>query len=275
MTLQLLISTIDNGIEHVAQQILPPQTDVCYLVSWQHSEPDDTRAIPVALQRKDIQVTHLEGRGLSRNRNNCLNHATGDICLICDDDCRYMPDRLQAVLTTFAEHPGVDVATFMTQSEYNHKTYPDTIFDLRHRFTNYYPTSFEIAFRLSSILDKLRFNEHFGLGAPIFQCSEEEIFIHDALSLGLQCRFFPVTIVEHNHPTTEWTRATQPGVLMANGANLFINYRSKMFLYPLPMAWRLHKRHKVSIAYGLRHIYKGLFHILHHRQIATAGILKK
>ena len=88
MTLQLLICTIDGGIQQVAQLVLPPAPDISYVVSWQHSSPDDERTLPVALVRDDIQVYHLEGRGLSRNRNNCLRHATGDICLICDDDCR-------------------------------------------------------------------------------------------------------------------------------------------------------------------------------------------
>ncbi len=274
MTLQLLICTIDRGIDQVTQLILPPAADISYVVSWQHSTTDEHRDVPASLLRDDVQVFHLEGRGLSRNRNNCLRHASADVCLICDDDCRYTASGLQAILDTFVSHPDTDLATFVMQNPYCSKPYPTTSIDLKHRPKSYYPTSFEIAFRLQSVQGRLQFNEHFGLGAKLFHCCEEEIFIHDAQSLGLHCHFYPITIVEHDHPTTDASRATTPGVLMGKGAYLYIGYRPKMLLYPWPIAWRLHKQHGVSFGYGLRYLYKGLFYILRHRDKATAGIIK-
>ena len=274
MTLQLLICTIDRGIDQVTQLILPPAADISYVVSWQHSTTDEHRDVPASLLRDDVQVFHLEGRGLSRNRNNCLRHASADVCLICDDDCRYTASGLQAILDTFVSHPDTDLAAFVMQNPYCSKPYPTTSIDLKHRPKGYYPTSFEIAFRLQSVQGRLQFNEHFGLGAELFHCCEEEIFIHDAQSLGLHCHFYPITIVEHDHPTTDASRATTPGVLMGKGAYLYIGYRPKMLLYPWPIAWRLHKQHGVSFGSGLRYLYKGLFYILRHRDKATAGIIK-
>ncbi len=273
MTLQLLICTIDGGIDNVVDLILPPQPGIGYVVSWQHSTADGHRDVPAPLLRDDIQVFHLEGRGLSRNRNNCLRHASADVCLIGDDDCRYTVSGLQAVMDTFASHPDTDLATFVMQNPYCTKPYPTSAIDLRQRPRGYYPTSFEIAFRLQSVRGCLQFNEHFGLGAPLFHCCEEEIFVHDALSLGLRCHFYPITIVEHDHPTTDAARATTAGVLMGKGAYLYIGYRSKMLLYPWPIAWRLHKQHGVSLGYGLRYLYWGLFHIMRHQQKATAGVI--
>lgn len=275
MTLELLICTIDHGIDHVCDLVLPPASDISYVVSWQHSATVDERTVPLALRRDDIKVVHLEGRGLSRNRNNCLRHATADLCLICDDDCSYTLDNLRTVITTFEQNPTTDLAAFMMQCPGQPKPYPTEICSLAHTPAGYYPSSVELAFRLSAVRNRLQFNEHFGLGAPLFHCSEEEILVHDAMSLGLQCQFFPLVIVEHNHPTTDASRATTPGVLMGKGAYLYIGYRSKMFLYPLPMAWRLHRRHDASFTYGLRHIYRGLFYVLRHREVATAGIIKK
>ena len=275
MTLELLICTIDHGIDHVCDLVLPPASDISYVVSWQHSATVDERTVPLALQRDDIKVVHLEGRGLSRNRNNCLRHATADLCLICDDDCSYTLDNLRTVITTFEQNPTTDLAAFMMQCPGQPKPYPTEICSLAHTPAGYYPSSVELAFRLSAVRDRLQFNEHFGLGAPLFHCCEEEILVHDAMSLGLQCQFFPLVIVEHNHPTTDASRATTPGVLMGKGAYLYIGYRSKMFLYPWPMAWRLRRRHGASFTYGLRHIYRGLFYVLRHREVATAGIIKK
>lgn len=275
MTLQLLICTIDGGIQQVAQLVLPPAPDISYVVSWQHSSPDDERTLPVALVRDDIQVYHLEGRGLSRNRNNCLRHATGDICLICDDDCRYTLDGLRQVIDTFVQHPETDLATFKMLSPDMSKHYPLAACALNRPITGYYPSSVEMAFSRTALQGQLQFNEHFGLGAPLFHCCEEEILIHNAQSLGLHCHFYPITIVEHDHATTEASRATTPGVLMGKGAYLYIGYRPKMLFYPWPIAWRLHRQHGVSFGYGLHYLFKGLFHILLNRHKATAGIIKK
>ena len=38
MTLEILISTLDDGINGVAAMLLPKREDIGYLVSWQHSE---------------------------------------------------------------------------------------------------------------------------------------------------------------------------------------------------------------------------------------------
>lgn len=274
MTLQLLICTIDRGIDNVCDLVLPPARDISYVVSWQHSMVDGDRSLPSALVRDDVRVVHLEGRGLSRNRNNSLRHATADLCLICDDDCRYTLDGLRTVISAFEQAPNTDLAAFMMQCPGQHKPYPCGACSLAETPAGYYPSSVELAFRLNSVRGRLQFNEHFGLGAPLFHCCEEEIFVHDALSLGLRCQFFPLTIVEHDHPTTDASRATTPGVLMGKGAYLYIGYRCKMALYPWPIAWRLHKQHGVSFGYGLRYLYKGLFHILTHRDIARSGIVQ-
>lgn len=275
MTLQLLVSTIDRGIDNVCRLVLPPAADISYVVSWQHSAPDTARTLPSALQRDDIKVVHLEGRGLSRNRNNCLRHASADICLICDDDCRYTEQGLRSIIETFSANPSTDLATFMMHSPGMSKRYPAASCHLTHAITGYYPSSVEMAFRRQSIQGRLQFNEHFGLGAERFLCSEEEIFLHDAQTLGLHCHFYRLTIVEHDHPTTETARATHPGVLMGKGAFLYIGYRSKMLLYPLPIAWRLHRQHGTSMLYGLRYLYKGLFHILRYPYLASAGIVNQ
>ena len=130
MTLQLLISTIDRGIDHVCDLVLPPASDISYVVSWQHSSANDDRTLPTPLVRDDVQVVHLEGRGLSRNRNHCLVHATADLCLICDDDCRYTLDGLHTVITTFEQNPDTALAAFMMQCPGMTKPYPTDICSL-------------------------------------------------------------------------------------------------------------------------------------------------
>ena len=57
--------------------------------------------------------------------------------------------------------------------------------------------SVEIALRRSSIEEsRLRFDEHFGLGAE-FPTGEENIFLADALDKGLKLLYMPIPIVMH------------------------------------------------------------------------------
>lgn len=273
MTLQLLICTIDDGINNVARLILSKTEGISYIISWQHSNNANPQPVPDELVRDDIEIYHLQGRGLSRNRNNSLKHATADICLIADDDCRYTHQWLQTIISTFENNPTTDLATFMMKNRFCQKQYPTSTHNLSQPSKKYYPTSFEIAFRRESVIGKIQFNEHFGLGAQRFHCCEEEIFIHDAIVTGLNCVFYPITVVEHNHPTTDTTRATDSKILMAKGAYLYIGYHSKMLLYPFPMAWKTARQHHTPFTRSLYYIFKGIFHITRHPHIARQGIL--
>lgn len=115
-TLDILICTLNEGINKVASVLLPQQEGVRYVVSWQQDGYQCD--IPLALLRSDVTVVTLPGRGLSRNRNNAIAHSTADICLIADDDVAYTPDAFRAVIDTFEGNPHLDVATFRSQSEF-------------------------------------------------------------------------------------------------------------------------------------------------------------
>lgn len=266
MTLQLLISTLDNGINSVAQLVLPQREGIGYVVSWQHSG-DEEIDLPVELQRPDVEVYNLQGRGLSRNRNNAIRHATADVCLIADDDCRYTHEQLQAVLNTFEQTPNLDIATFRYSSEGHKKYYPARIEDLSTYPKGYYVSSIEIAFKRERILGKLWFNEHFGLGAEVFHCGEENIFLRDAIALGMNCKFFPITIVADQDPFVTIERDKEPGTLMTYGAELQLYKPGTKYLRGVLKAWRLKKQRKVPFFHAMKHILKGINYIKLHPEI--------
>ena len=73
MKLNVLISTLNNGIERVPHIQLAPRTDVAYIVSMQYTDEVYLQQIPTELQeRSDVQVVTMAGKGLSRNRNNAM-----------------------------------------------------------------------------------------------------------------------------------------------------------------------------------------------------------
>ncbi len=263
MTLQLLISTIDQGIYKVPAMLLEPREGIGYLVSWQHTGNDET-ALPEDLKRPDVEVVNLEGGGLSRNRNSCIEHATADVCLIADDDCRYTHDQLNVVALTFVTHRKLDLAAFKTIGL--NTAYPDKSFDLSEKRPGYHVSSTEIAFRRTSVQKRLQFNELFGLGAPVLHCGEEELFVHDAVSMGLNCVYYPAYVAEHLGDTTSTTRAASPGTLKARGAYLYIAYRSTMLPRVAIISYRLHRDHGVPFFHAVRNMLAGISYIKKHMQ---------
>ncbi|MBQ7941616.1 MAG: glycosyltransferase [Muribaculaceae bacterium] len=261
MTLEVLVCTIDNGIDNIMNLLLTPTEGVSYLISWQHSHANENYTIPQELIRNDVKIAHIQGRGLSRNRNNAISHATGDICLIADDDCSYRPKYYKAVIDTFQKCPELDIATFKMKFCYDNKRYPQQPFNLNNLEKGYFVTSFEIAFRRTSVQGKLWFNEHFGLGAPVLQSGEENIFILDAIKAGMNCQYFPIVIVEHNHPTTTSSRAGNPGVIMAEGAYISIAYTWTALPRLILKAFRLNKKNSLGFFKNLSYIFKGVFYI--------------
>lgn len=266
MTLQILISTLDEGIKRVPSMLLEQHEGIGYLISWQHSDGNE-HEVPAALMRADVQVLHLAGRGLSRNRNNCIENATADVCIIADDDCRYSHEQLQAVLDTFAQNPTVDIATFRYSGEGYSKYYPEQNVNLKTFPKGYYVSSIEVAFRRKSVQGKVWFNENFGLGTEPFHCGEENLFIHDALSAGLECHFYPITIVHDQQPMEYLNRSMDTGTLMAHGADLHIFHRSTKWLRAMLKAWRLRRDEKVPLCHGLRHIANGINYMKHHPEL--------
>lgn len=254
MTLDVLISTLGiDGINRVANMNLPIVNDVNYIVSWQIS--DTAIAIPDSLIRKDINIHKTNSKGLSTNRNNAIDLATANICLIADDDLIYTEKQLQSIIDTFQENPDIDIATFRYSGD-DKKQYPQNSVDISKKIKGYYVTSVEIAFRRNSI-GNLRFCEYFGLGAPKLHASEEEIFIHQAICHGLKCQFFPITITHHTGGVSTGNRSLSPGVLMAQGAYIYIVYPSTALLRLLLFAWRSSRRGQTKIFPAMRYLWKG------------------
>ncbi len=260
-TLQLLISTIDEGIKLIGDLVLAPIEGVSYVISWQI-----TGSMTIAdcqqelLMRPDVKVVTMRGRGLSRNRNNAIAHASADVCLICDDDCSYTAGQLREIVHRFDADPDLDIATFMRAGNVPvPKAYPQEETVLGPKMPrHYYPSSFEIAFRTSSISGKIKFNENFGLGSDMLWCGEEELFLHDAIKAGLKCVFYPIVVVTTSKPTTSTTRCGLPQVLMARGAYMRTVYPLTCRLRAVKIAFELKRAADQPVWHSLHHMLKGI-----------------
>ncbi len=207
MKINILIATIDQGLERVADIVLTEQKDVSYIVSHQVTA-EKYRAVPQALKRPDVIISQLPGRGIARNRNNALNLAGGDVALLADDDVRFEPENIAVIRETFHANNGFDVACFKIATpagEEEYKDYAPEAFALNDT-NGHYISSLEIAFRLEPVKKRgIKFDERFGLGSDLIQYGEEAVFIHDCIQAGLVVKYIPRYVVEH--PFMSMTKA--------------------------------------------------------------------
>ena len=227
-----------EGIRRVESMNLPHVPGVRYVVSWQLPGPDPV--IPDSLAcRDDISICFTDNPGLGANRVNACDNCDADIILIADDDLIYTPHQLQAVIDTFDRNPDVDLATF--QFIGSPKIYPEKECDLTLPYPKgYYVTTFEMACRLH-VIRKVNFDSRFGLGAPLFQSGEDSKFLFDAIKAGFHCRFFPITICTHDHPSTG-DKPMPKGVALAEGKLIRLQYPSSWILRVPLKAWRNKKK---------------------------------
>lgn len=263
--LEILISTLNAGIKNAAKVPLAPHPEICYLVVWQQTEDFMPCEIPAALAvRGDVRVITQKGRGLCRSRNFAIENARAEYVLITDDDVTFHLDGVLTALKQMQNHPYLDFATFKVNTN---KHYPATEFIFNEKTPKgYYASSLEMMMHRQSIAGKVRFNELFGLGAPVLSCGEEDLWIHDALNAGLKGGFFPIVIVSHLHDSTSTTQAAKPGVLMALGAYIYLKFKSSPSLLPrlLLAAWRKHKTTELGFFKSLSLIIDGAKYIRKH-----------
>ena len=129
MKINILISTIDDRIQQVSNVILEPRSDVKYIVSHQFTD-GKYKIVPPQLNRPDVAVSHIPGKGIAKSRNNALKLADGDIGLIADDDVTYCHSDIDTLKKTFFNHTFADVAIFKIRTpsgEPPYSTFPDQI----------------------------------------------------------------------------------------------------------------------------------------------------
>ncbi len=203
MKISILISTIDQRIERVKNVLLNPRDDIEYIVSHQYTS-ERYKQIPSELQRADVMVTQIPGKGLTKSRNHALKLAKGDIGLFSDDDVTYQECYIDILKNTFRTNPDIDVALFKIKTgsgEPEYRNYPKLQENLKNKLFSV--SSIEIGFRIQRIRESgLLFDERFGAGQELLIGSEEKIFIKDCLKFGLKVVYVPEYIVEHSFWST-------------------------------------------------------------------------
>ena len=211
MTLDILICTIDEAIEKVPEVLMSPRGDVRYVVSMELTTPADeeerlARVPKVLREREDVTLTFLEGKGLSRNRNNALSSATGDVVVMADDDNRYTDELIGNIFEAYEAHPEADVIHFQALDLEGKPLHP---------YPAPYVSSVEMTFRRRVTT---RFDERFGLGSPQLCAGEEEVWMKDARDAGYRILYVAKPIVMTPGGTTGTRFVGNRKLQMSKGA---------------------------------------------------------
>lgn len=137
-------------------------------------------------------------RGLSKSRNMAIRNATGDICLICDDDEILKDDYVDTIEKAFMNYPKNDIIAFNVQC-------PNKIFPAETYNINLYLaagiSSWQIAFKRLYI--KSIFCERMGSGTGNGG-GEENKFLVDNLKKGCKIRYVPGVIGKLEPSNSFW-----------------------------------------------------------------------
>jgi|L827metagenome_2_1110789.scaffolds.fasta_scaffold00119_19 glycosyltransferase involved in cell wall biosynthesis len=172
--------------------------------------------------------------GLSRSRNLAIQHAQGEICLICDDDELLEPDYQDTILQAFQRYPQADVIAFGVKGK---ETRLAGRVQKLGRLGCLKIVSYQIAFRREIIQKQnLKFDINMGAGSGN-GCGEENKFLLDCLKAGLKIYYVPQIIAEVIPKSSTW----------------FFGYDSTFF-YQRGGATRYMLGTIMSLAYGIYYL---------------------
>lgn len=142
-----------------------------------------------------VKAISTPEKGLSRSRNKLIENATGDVCIIGDDDVQYLDGYLDIIENAYKKYTDADIIVFRFTHEKGKETrvrYKEDISVSMQNVSKF--ASVEITFKSESIKKAgISFNNNIGLGTP-FPSGEENAFLADALRAGLKIYHVPQTI---------------------------------------------------------------------------------
>lgn len=244
----------EDGIRKVEKLLLPPDENVRYVVSWQDygegNLPDSIK------DRSDVGVFLFDGCGVSRNRNNAIEHCNGDIIVMADDDITYIHGFYEEVSKAFETDSNLDFAIFKYENSEG-KIYP--LFDCEISIPfpkNYYGSNIEFAIRRES-LGNLRYNPELGFDAPYFQSGEDEFFLISAIKRGLKVKFINKTICKHHGVSTG--HKPNKGVLRSMGFVIRIIYPNSYIPRIFLKGYRVNRQNNISLGSAIKTMLEGAY----------------
>ncbi|MCR4591314.1 MAG: glycosyltransferase family 4 protein [Lachnospiraceae bacterium] len=191
---------------------------------------------------RDCLMVSTTERGLSKSRNMAMREAAmagKELCIFCDNDVLYRDDYGEVIRQAFERNPESDILIFFVERPERHEPVfsSERKLDHLHAMKIFSP---EIAFRLSRVRAAgLRMDELFGAGAK-YGMGEENIFLFDAMRLGLKITYVPIRIASTVENESSWFNGYTEEFFRNRGAGYY--RMSPLFHSFLCLQFALRKR---------------------------------
>lgn len=200
-------------------------------------------------------------RGIGLSRNTALMRATGDICLLADDDVVYNDDYESMILQAFRENPHADVIVFNVPSlNKNRKGAPLIEKVSSINFFNFMRYgAFNIAFKKESINKaNIFFSLLYGGGAK-YSAGEDTLFLYECLNRGLKVIASPKEIGKVKHEDSTWFYGFNEKYFLDKGV-LYTNLSKRLsYFLILQFAIRKHRIYRENMKFfdAVKYMFKG------------------
>lgn len=208
MNLEVLISCMNQQDMKIAEQT-GIQTDALIINQCSQLEYSDDASLDrntIGVQNSshvNIRMLNTNTRGLSKSRNLAIQHASGDVCLLCDDDEQLDSSYEDTILKAYEALPDADIICFRISNQ------PSRLKQETQRLTKWTAmriASWQITFRRESILKSgIRFDEDMGAGTGNGG-GEEVKFLRDCIKAGLKAYYVPKSIGTVAQTDSTWFR---------------------------------------------------------------------
>lgn len=197
-------------------------------------------------------------KGLSNSRNLAIKNATGDICLLSDDDEKFVDNVDKLILNAFDSIPQADILIFKIIN------YPKKIKNSIHKMSRFEllkVSSVQIVFRAKSIKNVVEFDSCLGAGT-INSCGEENNFLLKAWKKKLKIYYYPESIGELLPHDSSWFSGYNERYFFKRGKisryNLGFIFGFLYSVYFLFFKRKLYKQ-EISFFKAFKYTIKGIF----------------
>ncbi|WP_378183322.1 glycosyltransferase family 2 protein [Aquimarina sp. SS2-1] len=150
----------------------------------------------------NIRIINSYERGTTKSRNLAIKNAIGNVCLMADDDTKYVPNFKNIIVENHQKYPDMDFLSFEAVDD---QLKPFTIYPkigLHTKKTLRSIYTLVITFKRTKIIEaNILYNEYFGLNT-VFNTGEEYVFLRGAYDKGVKIFHVPIVIVSHPQETS-------------------------------------------------------------------------
>lgn len=251
MTIQVLVTSVKQSMPQALAARMNIQGKV--LICNQAFEMGDICLIDGGGHTRMVSTTTI---GVGINRNVGLMYCDADICLLADDDMRYVDGYRDMVNKAFDAHPEADVIVFNVASRNSARLLGNVGKNKRASRTDLSSIGIHgVAARVASIRRaNIWFSPMFGGGAK-YGSGEDAIFLQDLVKKGLTVWLCSKTIAYADQSNSTWFHGYSEKYFMDKGALFSAAYPRLCRIIALRSAWRYKLRNEVP-ELSWRQIYK-------------------